>query len=499
MPYPVLSAAQIRAWDAFTIAQEPVSSLALMNRAAGVLADWFMQTFPDLQRPVCIVAGCGNNGGDGVALARLLHWAGYPVALHIIDVNGRQSLDFQAQTDLLPQHKAIALHYYQSANWPVQNPLLSLSSDTILVDALLGTGLNRPLEGAWNAVVQWINESSCETVAIDVPSGLDADGIVAGPCVRANKTFSFQVPKLAFFFPENSAYVGEWCIGDIGLHPGFLAQTTLRYHYITEADAKRIRKVRDKFSHKGTYGHALLMAGSYGKMGAAVLAARACLRAGIGLLTVHAPRCGNIVLQTAVPEAMFSADKGGKIIQSVPETGSYQAIGVGPGIGMADETAEAIASLFRKKTGPLVLDADALNLLSRHPEWWALLPTNSILTPHPKEFERLFGPAGNSASRLALLLQVAQQYRVVVLLKGAHTAIATPEGHCYFNSTGNPGMATAGSGDVLTGIITALLAQGYKPTDAAILGAFLHGMAGDKAAAERGQEALIASDLTEYL
>ncbi len=499
MPIPVLSAAQIRAWDAYTIAKEPVSSIELMNRAAGALADWFIQTYPDVQRTVCIVAGCGNNGGDGVALARLLHWTGYSVKLNIFDLNGQQSADFQAQIDLLPQHEAIELHHCHANSWPAQNPFTHLPSDTILVDALFGTGLNRPLEGAWATLIQWLNDSPYERVAVDVPSGLNSDGVASGPCVRADKTFSFQVPKLAFFYSENNAFVGEWSVGDIGLHPGFLKQTEVRFHVATSQLADQIRRPRQKFSHKGTYGHALLIAGSYGKMGAAVLAAKACLRSGVGLLTVHAPRCGNIILQTAVPEAMFNADIGGKVIKSAPETSIYQAIGIGPGMGQAAETAEALAMLFHGSQRPMVLDADALNLLALNPEWWSLLSPNSVLTPHPKEFERLFGPTENSALRLDLLLEMTRKHNIVILLKGAYTAVATPEGHCYFNPTGNPGMATGGSGDVLTGIITALLAQGYKASEAAILAAFWHGRAGDKAAAQKGQEVLIASDIIAHL
>jgi NAD(P)H-hydrate epimerase len=297
--------------------------------------------------------------------------------------------------------------------------------------------------------------------------------------------------------PENGASVGEWAFGAIGLHPEFAVQTDSPFTYLT-ADALRLR-ARHKFDHKGTYGHALLIAGSYGKMGAAVLAAKAALRAGAGLLTVHAPACGGAILQTAVPEAMFSADRRAKLWSAAPDPGAYRSVGLGCGIGLAPETAAAMEALLDRAHSPLVLDADALNLLAAHPTWWPKIPQNSLLTPHLKEFERLFGASRNDFERLELLRGQAAARGVHIILKGAHTAIASPDGRCRFNSTGNPGMATAGAGDVLTGILTGLLAQGYAPEDAACLGVYLHGLAGDLAASRYSRPGMTAGSIAACL
>lgn len=492
----IFTAAQIRAWDAYTIAHEPISSQHLMERAASAFVDWFIGLYPST-RPVVVFAGTGNNGGDGVAAARLLSMLHYEVSLHIVRYRDHTTPDFESQYVQLPAFGKITLHEQRTAQ--DLGVLDDIPSQAVLIDALFGTGLNRSLEGAWVNLIQAINELPQETVSIDLPSGLLPDEPTFGPCIEANYTFTFQVPKLALLLAENARFVGEWHVGDIGLHRAYAITTNTPYQYVTEACAQSLRKRRPAFAHKGIFGHALLIVGSYGKMGAAVLAAKACLRAGVGLLTVHAPRCGNVVLQTAVPEAMYSADHAGKIWKSVPPLDAYQAIGAGCGIGTAIETAEAFGSLLKSAKKPLVLDADALNLLATHPEWWSYVPAGSILTPHPKEFSRLFGDAPNGFARLALLREKAKTYGVIILLKGAYTAIATPEGCVYFNSTGNPGMATAGSGDVLTGILTALLAQGYMPEAAAVLGTWAHGTAGDAVAAQRGQAGVIAGDLVEAL
>jgi len=500
----IYTTSQIRAWDAFSIENEPITSLELMNRAAQVFTGWFIQTYPDTTRPVVIFCGTGNNGGDGVAVARLLHWYGFEAKVVVCDFAGKRSADFQAQIDELPKHGNIPLHWIeQVAELPDVPP------NALLIDALFGSGLSRPLENDWAAVVDLLNQGANEVVAIDLPSGLSADQHSTGNAiVQADKTFSFERPKLAFFFPENSERVGDWGFGSIGLHPGFEEKNPSIYHFLSLKEAAELVRPRSKFSHKGTFGHALLVAGSFGKMGAAVLAAQACLRAGTGLLTVHSPRCGNLVLQTAVPEAMVKADRRAKYWAEVPDIQGYTSIGVGPGIGNEPETAAALEQLLRNLSFPgqehpergfLVLDADALNLLSEHPDWWEHLPKNTILTPHPKEFERLFGKTKNDFDRNELQRAKAKEYGIFILLKGAHTAIACPDGECWFNHTGNPGMATGGTGDVLTGVLAGLLAQGYSPKSTVLLGACLHGLAGDLAAAEWSQEALTAGDLIGFL
>ncbi|MBN8677556.1 MAG: NAD(P)H-hydrate dehydratase [Chitinophagales bacterium] len=491
----IYSAAQTRAWDSYTIEHEPVSSFELMNRAVQVLTDWFLQTYPLRTRPVWILCGTGNNGGDGLALARHLSWEDYDAKVLVCDFSGKHSQDFDRQMADLPTHGQIAV-----TTWQSPDSLSFIPSDALVVDALFGSGLNRCLEGHWAQLVTQINQLTNEIVAIDLPSGLLADVHTPGEAVvRASQTFSFERPKLAFFMPENAGRVGQWYVGKIGLLAEYEATVPSPYELITPEEVRQWLQPRSKFSHKGTFGHALMVAGSYGKMGAAVLASRACLRAGTGLLSVHSPSSGYLVLQSAVPEAMFSPDKRARYWSSVPDMGQYSAIGVGPGIDRKPETAIAFEGLLQATKSPLVLDADALNLLAENPGFWAFVPENTILTPHPKEFERLFGKSEDDFARLDLLQQKASEHKVVIVLKGAHTVIALPSGECWFNSSGNPGMATGGSGDVLTGIITGLLAQKYTPAQAALLGVYLHGLAGDLAAEQLGEQAMIASDLIEYL
>ncbi len=488
------TAEQIRAWDAFTIKHAPITSVDLMERAARVFTEWFVARYPDVQRPVCIFAGTGNNGGDGVAVARLLHQRGYEVKLFICQFNARQSADFQEQIARLPAHGAIQTCWLRS---PSDAPFVG--EGAVIIDALFGTGLTRPLEGVWAAMVEWLNHLPAEKVAIDMPSGLFADQPSTGPCVQANKTFCFEVPRKAFFFPENAGRVGEWSFGSIGLLPEFWKLQEVSDHYLTAENVVLLVKKRPRHSHKGTYGHALLMCGRQGSMGAAVLAARACMRSGVGLLTAHVPRCGYEIMQTCVPEAMCSEDLKDDYLTDLPELSPYNAIGIGCGIGQAAATAQVLKRLLQKTQVPLVLDADALNILAKRKEWLAFLPSGAILTPHPKEFERLFGPTGNSFERNALQKAQAKALGVYIVLKGAFTSIACPDGTCWFNSTGNPGMATGGSGDVLTGILTALLAQGYTPLETCLLGVYLHGLAGDLAAARYSQPGMIAGDIVVHL
>lgn len=491
----IFSTDQIRAWDAYTIAHEPVSSVDLMNRAAATFADWFARLYPDTGRPVCVLAGTGNNGGDGVAVARLLHRQFYSVKVLVCAFSGKRSADFEAQLAALPPNDAIAVQWL---NAPGDLP--AIPPGDVVIDALFGSGLTRPLSGEWALLIDRVNLWPNEKVSIDLPSGLFADQATTGPCIRANRTFSFETPKFAFFFPENAGRVGEWACGRIGLHPEFDRQTETPFYFSTRSTVQPLLRARPVFSHKGTYGHALLVNGSMGKMGAAVLAARACLRSGVGLLTVHTPRCGYVILQTSVPEAMCSPDADPLCWSGVPpEPGRYTAIGAGCGIGADPKTAQALKRLIQSAGVPLVLDADALNLLAVHPRWHAFLPKNTIITPHPKEFERLFGPTANAIERSAVQRNMAHKLGIFIVLKGAYTAIACPDGSCWFNSTGNPGMATGGSGDVLTGLLTGLLAQGYAAREACLLGVYLHGLAGDLAAQALSQAGLTAGDIADYL
>lgn len=490
----IFSTEQIRAWDAFTIEHEPVLSLELMNRAARVFTTWFTGVYPDPERPVWVIAGTGNNGGDGLAVARLLHRQFYAVKVFVCAFSGKNSADFDEQVLALPPNNAVALHWLKPGE-----SLPEIPTDAIVIDALFGSGLTRPLDGEWARAIEWLNGLPNAIVSIDLPSGLFADKPTSGPCVHASQTFSFEIPKLAFFFPENARRVGEWAYGSIGLHPGYAEKTDTPYHYLTQSDASALLRPRARFSHKGTYGHALLINGSTGKMGAAVLAARACLRAGTGLLTVQVPQSGYTILQTAVPEAMCRVDVDPDEWTEQPDLAPYSAVGAGCGIGTGPKTVQALKLLLQRAKVPLVLDADALNVLAQHPNWFSFLPENTLLTPHPKEFERLFGSPADGFARNTLLRAKAREHAVCIVLKGAYSAVACPDGTCWFNSSGNPGMATGGSGDVLTGILAGLLAQGYPPQEAALLGVYAHGLAGDLAAADRSEPGLTAGDLAEYL
>ncbi len=489
----ILSAEQTRELDAYTIREEPIASIDLMERAAYTLFHWFRKQFPSREHPVVVVCGSGNNGGDGLVLARLLHQARYPVTLWLVSL-GDPSPDFTTNLERLPSPAFIPRFKIRQ-----EDPFPDLPDNPILVDALFGSGLNRPLEGLPEALIRHLNGIEGTRVAIDLPSGLFADQPSTGTALKADFTFSFQLPKLAFFFPENEDRVGYWTLGDIGLSREGLNQMRSDFHFQQKEELKPLLRRRRRFSHKGTFGHALLMAGSHGKVGAAILSARACLRTGTGLLSVYAPGCAYEILQQSVPEAMVQIDPEKEHLSGVPELESFASVGIGPGLGQHPLTLDALRTLLESYTKPIVLDADALNLISSQPKLLEALPPGSILTPHPGEFRRLFGDQPTALARWQVQREMAHKYRIVLVLKGAHTSIALPDGELWLNSSGNPGMATGGSGDVLTGMLTALLAQGYPPAKAARLGVFLHGWAGDLAADAFSPEAMVAGDIIAYL
>ena len=490
----IFDAAQIRAWDEYTIQYEPISSLDLMERAAATCYDWLM-LHGYKNKSFTVYCGKGNNGGDGLAIARMLTETGHQVLVYILEFGYKGTDDFQANLARLHEVKT-EVRFISN-----EEMIYAVGEGDVIIDALLGSGLNRPVEGLTARVVEHINTSANETIAIDLPSGLFADKSSKGnTIVNATHTLSFQCYKPAFLFAENEQYVGHIHILDIGLHRRFAENTKPLYKWMDELLANKIYKPRKKFSHKGTYGHALLVAGSYGKIGAAVLAAKACLRSGVGLLTVHAPKIGYSILQSTVPEAMIDVDADEKINTIFHnELSAYTSIGIGPGIGTDNKTADFLLLLFERYQKPMVLDADALNILADNKNLLLKLPPYSIVTPHPKEFERLFGKSANDFERVELAKQKAKDLNIIIVLKGHHTFIATPTGEGYFNATGNAGMATGGTGDVLTGIITSLIAQGYASNEAALLGVYIHGKAGDVAAELGSEEALIASDIIDHL
>lgn len=490
----IFTAEQVRAWDQFTITHEPISSINLMERASTACAEWLLRQYPD-QSQYALFCGKGNNGGDGLAIARMLLEKGFTVTIQILEFGYRGTDDFQQNLSRLHLYPQATIHFIQSADH-----IHPLVPGQIIIDALFGSGLNRALEGLTAEIVQFINQSGATVVSIDIPSGLFTDHSSKGNLtVQARHTLTFQSYKPAFLVAENQSAVGKLHVLDIGLHQQFLDDTSTLFELADDTIIHTIYRDRAPFAHKGNFGHALLLAGSLGKMGAAVLAARSCLRSGVGLLTCHIPAIGLDVLQTAVPEAMAIPDLQNELISSHGPLEKYNAIGIGPGIGQAPETVSCLRSLFTQFQKPMVIDADALNILSADPSLQSLIPAGSILTPHVREFERLAGPSANDFERISKAMAKATALNVVILLKGQHSLIATPGGKAWFNSTGNPGMATGGSGDVLTGILTGLLAQGYTSVEAAMLGCYLHGLAGDIAAKELSQEALIAGDIADYL
>jgi len=488
----VLTTEQIRLADEYTINHEPLLSLDLMERAALQLSDYLAADISS-GRIIRIFAGSGNNGGDGIALARLLARKGMPVFLHLLKPAKAWSTDAQANIDRLPDTVNLKVDFLKPGMvLPVIHP-----SD-LVVDAIFGSGLTREPEGFAADLIDHINSSGAQIISIDIPSGLfgeNNDQNSRKHTIKADITLSFQFPRLAFFFPENADFAGEWKVLPIGLHPDFIKNVETPWNITGFPEVKSWLKVRSKFSHKGTFGHSLLLAGSTGKTGAAVLAASACVRSGTGLTTVAVPSSATTILQTAVPEAMLVPDSDSDRLTRVPELSPFSAIGAGPGIGTDPSTWTALQNLLKKSTIPLVLDADALNLLSQNPGSLRQVPKNSILTPHPGEFKRLFGEDTDDFSRVVRMKSLAEKHNLVIVLKGAHTAVAGQDGSVWFNSTGNPGMATGGSGDVLTGLITGLVARGYDTFTAARLGVFIHGLAGDVASEDIGYEALTASDI----
>jgi ADP-dependent NAD(P)H-hydrate dehydratase / NAD(P)H-hydrate epimerase len=491
----ILSAADIRAWDQYTIQHEPVASIDLMERAAHECVSWILKHYPAAPS-FAVFCGKGNNGGDGLAIARMLRGRNYPVSVYILEFGHKGTDDFQINLAKLQQLASPGIHFIQS-----ENNFHTIPREQVVIDALYGSGLNRALEDVTAKLVEHINHSGAEIISIDIPSGLFTDRSSKGNmAVRANHTLSFQCFKPAFLVAENAPYIGEVHILDIGLHTGFLKTLSPSYELVDESIIQSIYRPRNRFSHKGNFGHALLAAGSYGKMGAAVLAARACLRSGTGLLSCHIPKCGYDILQTAVPEAMAMTDFNSSFLTKVEDDiTKYDAIGIGPGIGTASETRMLVREIFDAYRSPMVLDADALNCISLQKDFLQLIPAGSILTPHPKEFERLFGKTANEFERQELALQKANELNVIIVLKGHHSFIATTNNKAFYNSTGNAGMATGGSGDVLTGMLTGLMAQGYSSIETAILGTFLHGKAGDMAAEARSMESVVASDIIEAM
>jgi hydroxyethylthiazole kinase-like uncharacterized protein yjeF len=494
----IFSAGQIKAWDRYTIKHEPITSIDLMERAAQAFTNHLLHCYP--KASFLIFCGSGNNGGDGLAIARLLHQQHFHVEVWLVK-DKALSTDAQINHECLiqagvPLKVITPSHLIEESEWLRIN-----TQDTVLIDALLGTGLNRNAEGLYAEVIHRINAMQKKVVAVDIPSGLFTDRAVQGDqtIIRASETITFQIPKRSFFSVSNYPYLGNWSVIDIDLSSAYENQTSTGIHFTQWMEIKTIYKPRSPFAHKGNFGKALLIAGSYGMMGAAVLAAKACLRSGVGLLKVYIPWCGMNILQTTVPEAMVLTDASEKEFSTAPDTSSYQAIGLGPGWHESDQALELLKGIFKSASVPLVIDAGALNVISKDQSVLKDIPKGSILTPHKKEFDRLVGKELSQEEQELQAVRWAKQYEIQFILKGKYSAVVLSDGTIHYNSTGNAGMAKGGSGDCLTGILLALLAQGYSSQYTAILGTFLHGYAGDQAAAIHSQEAVLPSDLIECI
>lgn len=494
----VLTTEQIRELDAYTIENEPISSLDLMERVARTITRAITERWHGAT-PVKVFCGPGNNGGDGLAVSRLLGEQGYDVEVFLFNTNDHLSHDCATNAQRLKEGvSGVTFHEITQDFTP---PILN--RDTLVIDALFGTGLNKALTSGFASLVKYINASPAQIVSIDVPSGLmteDNTYNIKEHIIRANLTLTLQLPKLSFFFKETQDFLGKTEVLDIHLSAEGLEGIQERYSVLEEKVIKSWLLPRNRYAHKGLMGHGLLIAGSKGMAGASLLAARACLRSGIGKLTVHVPAVNNEILQLGIPEAVISEDANSNVFSQAVMPEEYNAVAIGPGLGQAPATEQAfIEQISNSRSLPLVLDADALNILAVKKSWLEQVPKNSILTPHPKELDRLLGRSENSYQRLNKARERAMHSQVYIIIKGYNTAIITPTGYVYFNPTGNPGMATAGSGDVLTGILLGLLARGYTPEHACCLGVYLHGLAGDIAAEELGEESLIAGDIINYL
>lgn len=465
-----------------------------MERAAAQLFEWLHSRLRGTQVSIQLFCGIGNNGGDGMALARILNEHDYSIKVHVVNYSDKRSEDFLLNLERLKDLKV----------WPdfinKESDLPEISPNDIVVDAIFGIGLNRVPDDWVGKLIGHINDSRAFVLSVDVPSGLPVDRAPwnTSYVIQASYVLSFQLPKLVFFLPETGVYLNQWEVLDIGLNQDFIATTEADFELIGRPEVLPMYRPRLKFSHKGTYGHSVIVGGSYGKIGAVQLASSACLSVGSGLVSAFVPKCGYDSLQTAVPEVMVLTGSRDKNISRIEIPFEPSVVGIGVGIGQDDDTIDAFSSFLKKIKSPMVIDADGLNILSQNPEMLKDVPQLSVLTPHPKELERLIGHWDSDFEKLEKAKAFALQHNLVIVIKGAHT-ITIYNGKGYVSTTGNPGMATAGSGDVLTGMITGLMAQGYPPIEAAIFGVYLHGLAGDVGASKKGYEALKASILVDSI
>ncbi|MCZ2101099.1 MAG: NAD(P)H-hydrate dehydratase [Chitinophagales bacterium] len=487
----LISGNEFKKWDQFTIEEERIASIDLMERASQAFVDEFIALTQDRPEQLDIICGKGNNGGDGLAIARICRALFLDVHVHILDFMPTASEDFDINLKRLYKLDDVPVTFYTDT-FP------EISKNSIIIDAILGTGVNKPVIGMLASWIDYINTLPNRIISVDMPSGLPTEGVAMGTAIRSNAVITFQLPKLSFFLRENDMYCPFWKVVDIGLSAAYYETIEAAAYWIDKKLIRKIHQPRGRHTHKGNYGHALIIAGSEGKIGAAILATLGCLRSGAGLVTTTVPECGREIIHETIPEAMVLS-KGYTCFNGSIKNLSSFSIGLGPGLGTHDKTVASVKTLLKSVEKPMVIDADGLNILAMNPELLLDLPAGSILTPHFKEFQRLFGAVDTEVEMISRAIEIAKKYQWILVLKGAYSRIITPEGEQYINSTGNPGMATAGSGDVLTGVITGLMAQGLKPNHAAILGVYLHGLAGNLALKQQSVESLIAGDIVRTL
>ncbi len=490
----IFSGKQIYEADAYTIQKQGISSDALMERAAMQIFNWIHLRMQGAPVKIHLFCGIGNNGGDGIALARHLLEHGYNIGVYVVNYSKTRSKDFLINLERLKARKVWPAFLESDCELPV------IGKDDIIVDAIFGIGLNRAPDAWVVRLMEHLHSTQAFILSVDIPSGMYTDkGVVdSNAVIKANFVLSFQAPKLTFFLPGTGIYSNQWEVLDIGLDPEYLLTTETDYELIGKNEVLPLYVPREKFVHKGTFGHVLVIGGSLGKIGAVHLAAKSSLRTGSGLVSVYVPECGLLPLQTNVPEVMVATDSGAHFLSNIDCKLDGKTIAIGVGMGQETATVNALSHFLDQVDSPIVVDADALNILSKKKILLKKLPNDSVLTPHPKELERLIGKWKDDFEKLKKAKAFSKKYHCILVIKGAHT-ITLHGGKGYINMTGNPGMATAGSGDVLTGVIAGLMAQGYAPLHAAIFGVYLHGRAGDIAVEASGYQALLASDISNAI
>lgn len=467
----------IRAIDKATIEHENVSAIDLVERAAEAIACEIISRWRP-NKPITIFAGFGNNGADALAVARLLIEQGYSPVIYLFNIGG----NMLGNECRICRDRLRDLNYANFYEVIDHFALPALSPNHVVIDGLFGSGLNRPIYGGFVTLIQFINDSGATVVSIDVPSGLLGDwnvNPINRNIIHADLTLAIQFPRLAFFLKDNSGLVGEWKVLNIDLSSEAINNSQSNFYLVEKSDIRCSIKRRNSFASKADCGSALIIAGSYGMMGAAVLSANGAIRSGVGKITVHSPQCGYNVMQVSAPEAMFVADKHELIPTDLTPRHKYDAIAVGPGIGTHEYTIQALELFLKNTKQPIILDADALNCIALRPSLLNYIPTNSIITPHAGEFDRIFGEHKSDEARLKKALDRAKRYGIIIVLKGRHTAVVRHDGKIFFNTSGNASLATAGSGDVLTGIMAGFLAQGYAPEIASLIAIYVHGIAGE--------------------